>query len=190
MSLLDFHHQFVKYGEFHSNKVNQAIHMVFVPAIMWSCQVWLTSTPVVASWKFGHLLPINSAFIGTGMYCAYYFALHKRLGVLVAPVLLGMLYSANVFHGLKELPFGLGPNQAATIVHITSWIFQILGHQVFEGRAPAFTKDPIQALVLAPYFVFCEFLFKFGFFTDLAKELNRDIDIKAAAYRKSLKKDQ
>ncbi len=41
MSLLDFKTQFVKYGEFHSNPINQFIHVIFVPMIMWSGQVWV-----------------------------------------------------------------------------------------------------------------------------------------------------
>ncbi len=42
MSLFDFNHQFVKYGEFHANRINQAIHIVFVPTILWTAQVWVS----------------------------------------------------------------------------------------------------------------------------------------------------
>jgi uncharacterized membrane protein YGL010W len=190
MSLFNFHHQFVKYGEFHNNKVNQAIHMVFVPAILWSAQVWLAGTPSFATWRFSDVLPVNAALVGTGIYAGYYIALHKPLGTMISPVLFGLLYAANKFHSVTNLPFGLSPNQAATVLHVTSWIFQILGHKIFEGRAPAFTKDPIQAMVLAPFFVFCEFLFGLGFFKSLAKKLNTDISKKAEEFRKSQKKNQ
>lgn len=64
MSLFNFDYQFVKYGEFHANKVNQAIHLTFVPAILWSSQVWLTASPIYYKWAFGQYLPINAAFIG------------------------------------------------------------------------------------------------------------------------------
>ena len=56
---------------------------------------------------------------------------------------------------------------------------------MFEGRAPAFTKDPLQAVVLAPFFVFAEFIFSFGLFPNLAKKLETDINIKVAEFKKS-----
>ncbi len=66
-----------------------------------------------------------------------------------------------------------------------------MGHKVFEGRAPAFTKDPLQAVVLAPFFVFAEFLFALGLFPKLAKKLEIDINAKVAEFKKSqLKKSQ
>lgn len=61
---------------------------------------------------------------------------------MIVPFLLLSLYSANRFAEVK------GSMKIATIVHFTSWAFQILGHQVFEKRSPAFVKDPVQALVL------------------------------------------
>ena len=76
---------------------------------------------------------------------------------------------------------------AATGIHITSWIFQILGHQVFEGRAPAFIKDPLQAVVLAPLFVFCELLFALGFYSKTAGRLEKKINEKVQAWKKGKK---
>ena len=64
MKIFNFEHQFVKYGEFHANKINQAIHLVFVPTILWTAQVWLTASPIYYNWSFGKVLPINAAFIG------------------------------------------------------------------------------------------------------------------------------
>ena len=33
--------QLVFYGQYHSNPMNQLIHFVFVPTIMWTVLVWL-----------------------------------------------------------------------------------------------------------------------------------------------------
>ena len=38
--------QLAFYGSYHHNPVNQAIHFVFVPAILWTVAVWLAYTPV------------------------------------------------------------------------------------------------------------------------------------------------
>lgn len=187
MSLLSFDHQFVKYGEFHANKINQGIHMIFVPTILWTAQVWLTATPVLyKNWAYGHILPINVAFIGTTAYAGYYLALHKTIGIMATPLLFGMLYTANEFAKFPSSQLGsYSPMSVAAGIHVLSWIFQILGHQVFEGRAPAFTKEPIQALVLAPLFVFCEFLFALGLFPKTAARLNKKIQEKVKIFRTS-----
>lgn len=47
----------------------------------------------------------------------------------------------------------------ATAVNINAWAWQFFGHFRFEGRAPALTENPIQALVTAPFFVHIEALF-------------------------------
>ena len=39
--------QLAFYGAYHSNKWNQLIHFVFVPAILWTVAVWLAYTPAV-----------------------------------------------------------------------------------------------------------------------------------------------
>ena len=39
----------VFYRRYHRNKWNQVIHVVFVPAIMWTVLVWLAYTPPLAS---------------------------------------------------------------------------------------------------------------------------------------------
>ncbi|KAI8909005.1 hypothetical protein EDD86DRAFT_206661 [Gorgonomyces haynaldii] len=186
-NLFNFDHQFVKYGEFHANKVNQAIHLIFVPLILWTAQVWFSNTP-----SFGSVgpLPINGNLIGTFIYAAYYISLWPLVGTMYLPILIGMSYSANNFNALTDLPLGLTPVAAASLLHVTSWVFQIMGHQVFEKRAPAFTKDPVQALVLAPLFVFLEGLFAIGLFPRTRARLDKKINEAVLRFRQSSKKSQ
>ncbi|KAF4635437.1 hypothetical protein G7Y89_g2666 [Cudoniella acicularis] len=51
----------------------------------------------------------------------------------------------------------------------------LLDMECFEGRAPALLDNLIQALVLAPFFVFMEFLFKFGYRPELQKRVNEAV---------------
>lgn len=44
--LFNFRKQFVKYGAYHSNKMNQQIHMVCVPLIVLASLIWLASVPL------------------------------------------------------------------------------------------------------------------------------------------------
>ena len=56
------------------------------------------------------------------------------------------------------------------------WIAQFVGHGVYEGRAPALLDNLVQALVLAPFFVFMEALFKFGYRPELQKRVGEAVD--------------
>lgn len=57
-----------------------------------------------------------------------------------------------------------------------SWIAQFIGHGAFEGRAPALLDNLVQAFVLAPFFVFMEFLFKFGYRPELQRRVNDAVE--------------
>lgn len=120
------------------------------------------------------------------------------IGVIASFWLFGLLYGANQFSKLSPSQLGsYSPHLVAGGIHILSWIFQIckfltisfsystVGHQVFEKRAPAFTKDPIQALVLAPLFVFCESLFALGFFPKTAARLEKKVQDKVKLFKAS-----
>jgi uncharacterized membrane protein YGL010W len=61
-------------------------------------------------------------------------------------------------------------------VEIVSWIAQFVGHGVYEGRAPALLDNLLQALVLAPFFVFMEALFSFGYRPELQKRVNEAVE--------------
>lgn len=37
--------QLAFYGSYHSNRINQLIHFVFVPCIIWTLLIWLSYTP-------------------------------------------------------------------------------------------------------------------------------------------------
>ena len=52
--------QLAFYGAYHHNKWNQLIHLIFVPAIMWSAFVWAAYTGSLVPWDCSahlHFLP-------------------------------------------------------------------------------------------------------------------------------------
>ena len=75
-----------------------------------------------------------------------------------------MTYSANIFHRktTHSLPITLS-------LQLLSWSAQLLGHYVFEHRSPALLDNLFQAFLLAPMFVFMEFLFAMGYRPALLK---------------------
>jgi uncharacterized membrane protein YGL010W len=67
-------------------------------------------------------------------------------------------------------------NKIAIGVQIVAWTAQFIGHGVYEGRAPALLDNLIQAFVLAPFFVFMEVLFHFGYRPELQKRVNDAVE--------------
>lgn len=76
-------------------------------------------------------------------------------------------------------------NTYGIAAEIISWGAQFIGHGVYEGRAPALLDNLLQALVLAPFFVFMEFLFKFGYRPELQKRVNDAVEKEVKKFRAS-----
>jgi uncharacterized membrane protein YGL010W len=79
-------------------------------------------------------------------------------------------------------------NMIAVAVHLVSWIAQFVGHGKFEGRKPALLDNIVQALFLAPLFVWYEVLFKLGFYKGLQREVEIGVEEEVAKLRVGGKK--
>jgi uncharacterized membrane protein YGL010W len=71
-------------------------------------------------------------------------------------------------------------NTIALAVHVVSWIAQFIGHGKFEGRKPALLDNIVQALFLAPLFVWYEVLFKLGMYKKLQAEVEVGVEAEVA----------
>lgn len=72
-------------------------------------------------------------------------------------------------------------------IHIVSWLAQFVGHGKFEGRAPALLDNLVQALLLAPLFVWMEILFFFGYRPELKARMEKGVEVEIAKFRKEQK---
>jgi len=121
-----------RYGESHRNPVNELIHIICIPAIVFSLLgiLWAIH-PAVA------LLVVAGAL-------AYYATLSRPfalgMGVMAGTmlVLLAMLPDGAV------LPTSIG-------VFVAAWIGQFIGHHI-EGRKPSFFDD-LRFLLIGPLYV-------------------------------------
>ncbi|KAJ2506059.1 hypothetical protein GGI11_006789 [Coemansia sp. RSA 2049] len=194
-TMFDIRHEFSKYGEYHANKINVAIHMVFVPTILW-CSVGLT-TALTPQHLFAYPKPVSTALDwlpgpnplpnASAIYvlgCAlFYLALDQVAGLLIAPLLYTILVSS------QEYALGGSPGSTKVLlaVFVVAWAAQFVGHGVFERRAPALLDNLMQALVMAPFFVFLEVLFACGYRPDLHRQLRSEIGTRILAFRRSQK---
>lgn len=113
-------------------------------------------------------LPANLGTVACTVYATLYILMEPVAGGLLAPLLLGGTAYANHLTST----YGMTANYWALGVHIASWIGQFIGHGIFEGRAPALVDNLVQALFLAPFFVWLEMLFALGYRPELRSRLD------------------
>jgi uncharacterized membrane protein YGL010W len=121
-----------QYAESHRNHVNELIHFVCVPVIMW--------TVLGLLWAAHPALALAAALLAL----AYYFSLSVPFAVgmsLMAAAMLAILY---LLPAAAVLPSALG-------LFVIAWIFQFIGHKI-EGKKPSFFDD-LRFLLIGPLFV-------------------------------------
>ncbi|KAF2088208.1 DUF962-domain-containing protein [Saccharata proteae CBS 121410] len=171
---LNLEKQLTFYGSYHHNPVNVAVHITCVPMIMMTAFLFLSNTPSVPIPPALSIpnLPLNA---GTGfavLYAILYILMEPVAGGLLAPLLLGG--TACMQYLLAT--YGMDANYWALGLHIFSWIAQFVGHGKFEGRAPALLDNLVQALFLAPFFVWLEVLFSLGYRPELKSRVDQAVE--------------
>ena len=117
---------FARYGEFHRNPANKAIHWICVPLIVWSLLGML--------WSISPIL----ACVAVAVSMAFYTWLSLPLAVGMLGVIALMIYPLTLL-GTRALVVSI-------VVFVVAWIGQFIGH-ILEGRKPAFVEDVRQLLV-------------------------------------------
>jgi uncharacterized membrane protein YGL010W len=144
---------FDNYSGDHQNATNQRIHVVCVPAILWSVIGLLWSIPVPPA--FGD--PGLWAGLAMAATLIFYWQLSRKLA-------LGMLVQFIVFGGsceiLRERLGNVALLYAAIAVFVVAWIGQFLGHKI-EGRRPSFFTD-LAYLLIGPLWVLAKLYRKLG----------------------------
>lgn len=102
-------------------------------------------------------------------------------GGMITPLLLG--WTAVADHLTST--YGATANYWAAAVFVVSWLLQFIGHGKFEGRAPALLDSLIQALVLAPFFVWFEVLFYLGYRPGLKSRLDKAVEREIQKFKTS-----
>ena len=127
------------YGGDHVNATNQRIHLVCVPAIVWSVTAALWVIPVPEQW-------LNPGFwMALAMFFAWLW--YWRLS---RPLALGALAGFVAFGFLNRWLYGqlgaMGLLWLALGVFVVAWIGQFIGHKI-EGKRPSFLTDLVYLLV-------------------------------------------
>lgn len=124
-------------------------------------------------------LPANAGTIAALVYSTLYVLMEPVAGGMLAPLLL----SATAYANHLTSTYGMTANYWALGIFIMSWLAQFVGHGVFEGRAPALLDNLVQALFLAPFFVWLEVLFWLGYRPELKARLDKAVSQEIAKFR-------
>lgn len=124
----DIRSLFADYAAYHQTKGNKWFHRFGIPLIMMSLIGMLVRVPV---WG-----PVTAAVILIAIAEVVYFMLEWRLAIM-------MLIVSAIFYAIgAALPLTIN-----VALFILGWIFQFIGHSVYEHKSPAFLKNVLHLLV-------------------------------------------
>jgi uncharacterized membrane protein YGL010W len=128
-----------QYSADHRNATNQWIHLLCVPAIVWSVTAMLWTIPVPGAL----LRPGAVAAFAMVAALAWYWRMSRKLWVGIAVVFVAFAWIdwwiASAF-GMRTLLL------SAIAVFVVAWIGQFIGH-IYEGHRPSFFTDLVFLLV-------------------------------------------
>ncbi|PSS22809.1 hypothetical protein M430DRAFT_135101 [Amorphotheca resinae ATCC 22711] len=172
---LNLEKQLCFYGAYHHNSTNVGIHIACVPLILAASLLLATNSPTLINlpdWLSIPNLPLNLGTLAAIFYGVFYMLLEPVAGSILLPAIIGWTAYAN--HLTSTYAYNV--NVASIVIFVVSWIAQFIGHGVYERRAPALLDNLFQALVLAPFFVFMELLFKIGYRPELRKRVELAVE--------------
>ena len=145
---------FASYSDDHRNDTNQRIHVLAVPAILWSVIALLWCIPPGALFQQG-------IWAAMAMFAAwlFYYRASRRIGVGMLLVFLAMAALTWWLHG--RLGTG-GLLWTALGVFVVAWIAQFVGHsKLYEGKKPSFFTD-LRYLLIGPAWVLAKLYRRLG----------------------------
>ncbi len=158
-----FKQSFAFYSAYHRHPVNKLIHCVSIPLIVWTvlgfAGYYTIAGPASKDIVLRAAFRLTPGTIVAGSYWLFYLCSDFLIGLGILPFIALLYLSSTAFVGLVPLNTSL---PILLFVHIVSWVIQFLGHGLWEKRKPALMESLWQAFLMAPLFVFVEFLFWLG----------------------------
>lgn len=136
------------YAESHQNPLNQLIHFICVPvivfatlALLWAIPIgqWLNAPAAYANW-------INGATVFGGLSLFFYLRLS-----LSSALVMTVWFALSVVGILAIIDSPLPLVWTALALWVAAWAVQFYGHEV-EGAKPSFADDLV-FLLIGPLFV-------------------------------------
>jgi uncharacterized membrane protein YGL010W len=184
--------QITFYLSYHSNPVNQLIHIVFVPVILGTFWTLIRDCNIPLPAAVCHDLPAFESVFRPGcrisasaLYAFLLTILYPSLDVVAGSLCIPLIWSlhyVSTYWLFNTFPADV-VYQGALLLHLAGWIAQFAGHYIWEKRAPALFDSLFQAIFIAPFFVWLECFFFFGYNRSLQFKVKGDAAKDIAAFR-------
>ncbi|HXG59350.1 MAG TPA: Mpo1-like protein [Thermoanaerobaculia bacterium] len=122
------HALFADYASHHRTKGNKAFHRLGIPMIMLTLIGMLARVPVASV--------VDAAMVLIAVASIYYLTLEWRLAIPMIAI------SAGFYLAGRAIPLSIN-----AALFVLGWIFQFIGHSVYEKRQPAFVKNFVHLLI-------------------------------------------
>lgn len=133
------------YASHHATKGNVACHFVGIPLIVFGMISMFRVVRLIEA--AGFLGAVTLAEILIVAVCAFYLSLN-------GPLALAMLAAFALLDGLAA---GIGNWRVGLAAFVVGWVFQGIGHAIYEKKSPSFLKNAVHLLV-GPLFLANEVL--------------------------------
>ncbi|MGZ5431621.1 MAG: Mpo1 family 2-hydroxy fatty acid dioxygenase [Thermoanaerobaculia bacterium] len=123
---------FADYAAYHQTAGNKLFHRLGIPMIVLSLVGMLTQVPLidVATVK------IDLAMFLIAAASAYYFVIEWRLAIAMIAISIAFYFIA------AAIPLFIN-----AALFVLGWIFQFIGHKVYEHKNPAFFRNFVHLLI-------------------------------------------
>ena len=123
---------FADYASYHRTAGNKAFHRLGIPMIMLSLIGMLTLVPLFTLGTVRY----DAAMLLIAASAAYYFVIEWRLALAMVAICVAFYFIG------ATIPFWINVS-----LFILGWIFQFIGHRMYEHRNPAFFRNFVHLLV-------------------------------------------
>lgn len=150
------------YKDFHRQSLVFITHVIGVPFVFLSLLIFLNFFHIIVP----KVLDTTLAELGTIILLIYYLRLNWRLGLLLIPVFIFLLWISHLigFHGPSKMALW-----SFIIFLILGLCLQLIGSLVSKNNL---SIDNLRRLFLAPLYLMAEACYKLGFLMSLNEKLH------------------
>jgi uncharacterized membrane protein YGL010W len=123
---------FADYASYHQTAGNKFFHRAGIPMIVLSLIGMLTQVPLVDAGT----IRLDAAILLIAASSAYYFVIEWRLALAMIAISIAFYFIG------AAIPLWIN-----AALFILGWIFQFIGHKVYEHKNPAFFRNFVHLLI-------------------------------------------
>ena len=123
---------FADYAAYHQTAGNKFFHRLGIPMIMLTLIGMLTQVPLFTAGTVSY----DAAMLLIAAASAYYFVIEWRLAIAMTAISVAFYFIGAAI-----------PLLINAVVFVLGWIFQFIGHRVYEKKNPAFFRNFVHLLV-------------------------------------------